>query len=106
MMKNSEGLPLKDNFASASAYAFAFSSASSAAVFYFFFDFGWNASKPNGVSSSSSIMARGSFGLNSLIAPPPNGLEEAAAANGFVEAAEAVPGAATGAALAGGGNAG
>ena len=51
-------------------------------------------------------MASESFGLNSLIAPPPNGLEEAAAANGFDEAAEAVPGVATGAALAGGGNAG
>ena len=45
-------------------------------------------------------MARGSFGLNSLIvAAPPNGLEEAAAANGFVEAAEAAPGAVAGAGL-------
>ena len=47
-------------------------------------------------------MARGSFGLNSLIAPPPNGLEEAAAAKGFAEAAEAVPGVAAGAGFAGG----
>ena len=46
-------------------------------------------------------MARGSFGLNSLIEPPPNGLEEAAAAaNGFDAAAAPVPGVATGAALA------
>ena len=52
------------------------------------------------MSSSSSIMARGSFGLNSLIEPPPNGLEAAAAANGFDEAAAPVPGVATGAALA------
>ena len=48
-------------------------------------------------------MARGSFGLNSLIAlAPPNGLEEAAAAKGFAEAAEAVPGVAAGAGFAGG----
>ena len=45
-------------------------------------------------------MARGSFGLNSLIAPPPNGFDAAAAANGFAAAAEAAPGTETGAGLA------
>ena len=44
-------------------------------------------------------MARGSFGLNSLIAPPPNGFAAAAEANGFDAAAEAAPGAEAGAGL-------
>ena len=46
-------------------------------------------------------MARGSFGLNSLLpTAPPNGLEEAAAANGFDVAAVVVLGAVAGAGFA------
>ena len=46
------------------------------------------------------MIARVSFGLNSFTAAaPPNGLEDAAAANGFDVAAAVVAGAATGAVL-------
>jgi len=85
MMKNVEGLPLKESLASASAFAFLASSASYAAVFFYFFE---ATPKSIGASSSSSMMARGSFGLNTLAeAAPPNGFDVAAAANGLLPAA-------------------